>query len=158
MADNELAFAPLLAPLLDALEQRLHQRVEDMHQELNQKIDDLDRKVDEVRELSLKTHIAFVTHHNTVFCDTINLLQVPFPNGVFPWGREVDGPDSTRVVIPELSSIDSVKNLTMAEAFGYFKGYHPSTPMPPDLRTRKTEILVALGRRQEVTMGALERD
>ncbi|TFY56222.1 hypothetical protein EVG20_g9012 [Dentipellis fragilis] len=155
MAEN--VSPPWLAPLLDALEQRLSQRIDEVRQELNQKTDELDRKVDEVRELSLKTHIAFMTHNNAFFCDPNSLLQVPFPDGLFPWRREVGGPDGSRVVLPELTSIDSVKKLTTAEAFGYFKGYYPTAPMPPDLQACKKDILVALGRRQDITLGALDQ-
>ena len=33
--------------------------------------------------------------HNTLYVDPRNLEEVPFQDGMFPWGKEVDGPSNT---------------------------------------------------------------
>ncbi|RPD58309.1 hypothetical protein L227DRAFT_613060 [Lentinus tigrinus ALCF2SS1-6] len=115
-------------------------------QQITARIDDLTTKVDQTRELAVKTYARVVRHDNAEVHDDDELEEVPFLDGSWPWENEFVGPQNTQVKLPRRSSLQSVHDLTEQEAYAYFKGYYgPGVPLP-DVETRKLRILNALGR------------
>ncbi|TFK87679.1 hypothetical protein K466DRAFT_102420 [Polyporus arcularius HHB13444] len=132
-----------LSARLDALEQRMTGRIDD----LCEKVDDMRVRLSQVEELAMKTHISRAKFDNSRRED---LIEVPFPDGTPPWNREVDGPDNTgRVVLPALDTIQAVATLTTAQTYGYFRGYWPGEPLPPVRKDCKLMIFTAIGCRMD---------
>ncbi|PIL31010.1 hypothetical protein GSI_05703 [Ganoderma sinense ZZ0214-1] len=139
---------------------RMDQRLEEANErndvdlrfaEVNQRIDrhtnEVNARIDELKKVTIKGYIKLIRLDNALYQLPGSLEEVPFPDGTFPWGKEVevDGPSHTRVKLPELRNLESVKNLTEPETFGYFQGYYPGEQMPPQTARRREKILLAIG-------------
>ncbi|KAM5533656.1 hypothetical protein V8D89_012680 [Ganoderma adspersum] len=101
--------------------------------------------------VATRHHIRMVKRENRLHRPSDDLAQVPFQNGRFPWGKEVDGPSRMRVTLAALRTVYAVKNLTMPQLYGYFRGYYPGEPLPSPACRRK-KILVAIGREKDVNL------
>ncbi|PIL31014.1 hypothetical protein GSI_05707 [Ganoderma sinense ZZ0214-1] len=121
--------------------------------QMNARLDEMDARTthdrDELKAITIKGYIIMITRENGAYQQFDELAEVPFPNGMFPWGKEVDGPNNTRVTLPELRSLDAIKNLTPPQLYGFFQGYYPGEPLPPTARCRE-KILFAIGRGKDL--------
>ncbi|RPD70002.1 hypothetical protein L226DRAFT_575101 [Lentinus tigrinus ALCF2SS1-7] len=119
---------------LDALAQRLEGQIQD------------------IKAIAVKTHIAWAKRDNLVF-SAGQLVEVPFPDGLFPWNCEVEGPSHDRVKLPPLTSLAVIDGLTAPQSYGYFRGYYPDTAQVPQVAIRKEQIKIAVGLRRDVMAG-----
>ncbi len=190
----------LLAAKIDQLGERLDRRIEQLSERLDrtdQRIEQLDRHFDQLNQrvgdlegVTTKGYVraAKVCYlsqppsnralfsdalqlENLLYQDDNHLVEVPFPDGTFPWGKEVPGPSKTvrtlypiyhppsastydtgmlqRVVLPELKSIGAVKTLSTPQLYGFCRGYYPSEQLPRDGSRCREMILAAIGRRRD---------
>ena len=102
--------------------------------------------------------------------DAADLVEVPFANGLLPWGKTVEGPTQgavfavrthnsiqvyiniddivlrQEVELPALSSVAAVEHLNTPQTYCYFEGYYPDDDIPTEVATCKKKILFAIGR------------
>ncbi|THH20801.1 hypothetical protein EW146_g639 [Bondarzewia mesenterica] len=97
-----------------------------------------------------KTSRIVATQHNYNVGAQAGLFEeVPFVDGTWPWNEFVDGPNNQQVQLPPLRSENDIRQLTLAQAYAYFRGYRPGQHMPVEgnaLNTRISAIFVEIGR------------
>ncbi|RPD54606.1 hypothetical protein L227DRAFT_616096 [Lentinus tigrinus ALCF2SS1-6] len=135
------ASPPWLQPIIIGLEDRLDA--------LAQR---LEGQIQDIKAIAVKTHIAWAKRDNLVF-SAGQLVEVPFPDGLFPWNCEVEGPSHDRVKLPPLTSLAVIDGLTAPQSYGYFRGYYPDTAQVPQVAIRKEQIKIAVGLRRDVMAG-----
>lgn len=52
-------------------------------------------------------------------------------------------------MLPELLSVNSVRNLSDSQSYSYFKAYYPEDEPLAETQDRKNRIPVAIGRRND---------
>ncbi|KAK7453515.1 hypothetical protein VKT23_011794 [Stygiomarasmius scandens] len=112
--------------------------------------DEILAKMDETARTLVEVHTAYYKRDNSAMSLEGPFTEILFADATRPWGRVVDGPDNTLVTLPCLSSLESVRNLSDAESYGYFKGYFPQELVPTEHDIRQKRILNAIGLRPDV--------
>ncbi|KAI1792268.1 hypothetical protein LXA43DRAFT_1093795 [Ganoderma leucocontextum] len=78
-----------------------------------------------------------------------NLQHVPGPQGTLPWNTAIQGLNGEEIVLAPLDSLDAVQALGANELGAYVQLYYPGREVPKDLKERKRELLLAIGRPSE---------
>ncbi|KAF9025960.1 hypothetical protein BDZ89DRAFT_52280 [Hymenopellis radicata] len=87
---------------------------------------------------------------NSKLGDDGPFYEVAFSDGRRPWGAIVAVPGQGNFMLPTLTNTADLQALTLAESYGYYKGYFPHQPVlyagPTTLTDRIVAIAAAIGR------------
>ncbi|KAF9032510.1 hypothetical protein BDZ89DRAFT_579587 [Hymenopellis radicata] len=93
---------------------------------------------------------------NSKLGDDGPFYEVAFPDGRRPWGAIVAVPGQGNFMLPPLTNTADLQALTLAESYGYYKGYFPHQPVldagPTTVIDRIVAIAAAIGRRRFVSL------
>ncbi|TBU56150.1 hypothetical protein BD310DRAFT_1040678 [Dichomitus squalens] len=153
LRDYLTQFEERLGKRFTHLEELIDQRCTAIDQRLagiDQRLAGTDQCLDVLVPLAAHSTILMAKTENQFHRDPDDLEEVPFPNGLLPWGKTVEGSASqgsvrAEVELPALSSVGAVHALDTPQTYGYFRGYYPNDSVP-SVSSCKKLILLAIGR------------
>ncbi|TBU43033.1 hypothetical protein BD309DRAFT_1081023 [Dichomitus squalens] len=157
VAEEDGRMAARLRDYLTQFEERLGKRFTHLEELIDQRCTAIDQRLagtdqclDVLVPLAAHSTILMAKTENQCHRDPDDLEEVPFPNGLLPWGKTVEGSVSqgsvrAEVELPALSSVGAVHALDTPQTYGYFRGYYPNDSVP-SVSSCKKLILLAIGR------------
>ncbi|TBU28593.1 hypothetical protein BD311DRAFT_778148 [Dichomitus squalens] len=93
----------------------------------------MNTKLDIAHRLAVEGYVGQMKRTNGVLRHHTQLVEVPFPDGTFPWGQSVSGPQAGELVeLKPLSSFDAAHALSAEEPYAYVRRYYPGTDVPAE--------------------------